>query len=66
MTYRSNLKEAAFWHGRVCLACGEGWDEDEYGGAYPDLECPGCGEEALIDARALASWLGVVDGQGDG
>lgn len=62
MTLRANLTQAAFWHGRVCLACGEG--QEEAGPA--DLECPECGEESLVDARALAGWLGLVDREDEG
>lgn len=60
MTHRANLTSAAFWHGRVCLACGEGQEDD---GAAPDPECPECGEEALVDARALQGWLGRLLGE---
>ncbi len=52
MTLRATLAQAAFWHGRVCLACGEGQEEESR-----DLECPECGEEALVGARALQAWI---------
>jgi RNA polymerase subunit RPABC4/transcription elongation factor Spt4 len=56
MTLRSNLSEAAFWHGRVCLECGASAEEGEE-------ECPDCGGEELADARALIGWLNLIESE---
>lgn len=55
MTLLSTLREAAFWHQWLCLACGCRIEEDEASGGN---WCPECDERQVVDARIV---LGVVE-----
>lgn len=55
MTLRSDIEEAAFWEGRVCVGCLE---------TYESLEptCPDCGGP-LIEAAGVVRLLESIEGE---
>ncbi len=57
MNLRDTLTQATFWHQPICLSCGEVGEEGDRG------DCRTCGEEALVEARALTGFLARLEGE---